>query len=71
MRRRGQAERVGGRCGRIRVERVVGVVVRGEGMVRGRSGSEVVKRIMRVRGGIEGGGGVVVGIVVCLVGGWW
>lgn len=45
---------------------VVGVVVRGEAMVRGRSGREVVKRIMRVRGGMEGGGGVE-DIVVCLV----
>lgn len=72
MRRRGLAERVGGRCGRIRVKRVVGVVVRGEGMGRGRSGREVVKRIMRVRDGIEGGGGVVVVdiVVCCLFGGW-
>ncbi len=58
MRRREQAERGGGRCGRMRVLRVVGVVVRGAVMVRGRSGREVVKRIMRVRGGMEGGGEV-------------
>ena len=58
MRRRGEAERAGGRCGRIRRVSVRGVVVRGEAMVRGRSGSGVVKRIMRVRGGMEGGGGV-------------
>lgn len=39
------------------VESVMGVVVRGEGMVRGRSGMEVVNRIMRVRGGDGGGEG--------------
>lgn len=39
-------------------------------MVRGRSGREVVKRIMRVRGGIEGGGGAEV-MVVCLVDAVW
>ena len=51
----------------MRVLRVRGVVVRGEAMVRGRSGSEVVKRIMRVNGGMEGGGGVddIAGCVVC------
>ncbi len=40
----------------MRVERVIGVVVRGEGMVRGRSGMEVVNRITSVRGEEEGGG---------------
>lgn len=51
----------------MRVLRVRGVVVRGEAMVRGRSGREVVKRIMRVNGGMEGGGGVddIAGCVVC------
>ncbi len=53
----GEAESVGGRCGRMSVERVVGVVRRGWGMVRGRSGMEVVKRIMRFRGGMVGGEG--------------
>ena len=57
IRRMGEAEREGGRCGRMRVERVVGVVRRGWGMVRGRSGMEVVKRIMRFRGGMVGCGG--------------
>ena len=42
----------------MRVLRVRGVVVRGEAMVRGRSGREVVKRTMRVNGWMEGGGGV-------------
>lgn len=64
MRRRGRADRAGGRVGRMRVWRVCGVVVRGEAMVRGRSGREVVKRIMRVRGGMEGGGSAGVGVVV-------
>ena len=53
----GEAERVGGRCGRMRVERVVGVVRLGWGMVRGRSGMDVVKRIMRFRGRVVGGEG--------------
>ena len=39
----------------MRVERVEGVVRRGWGMRRGRSGREVVKRIMRFRGGMVGG----------------
>ncbi len=56
IKRRGEAAKAGGRCGRIRVESVIGVVVRGEGMVRGRSGMEVVNRIMSVRGEKEGGG---------------
>ena len=37
------------------MERGVGVVVREEGIVRGRSGMDVVKRITRLRGGKEGG----------------
>lgn len=41
----------------MRVKSVIAVVVRGEGMVSGRSGMEVVKRIMRVRGGKDGGEG--------------
>lgn len=41
----------------MRVESVMGVVVRGEGIVRGRSGLEVVNRIVRVRGGNGGGEG--------------
>ena len=35
----------------------MGVVVRGEEMVSGRSGMEAVKRIMRLRGGKERGRG--------------
>lgn len=61
MRRIAQADSRGGRWGRISVARVSGVVRRGWEMMRGRSGREVVKRIMRVRGGM--GGGVVEGIV--------
>ena len=57
IRRRGQVERLGGRCGRMRVERIKGVVERGEEMVSGRSGSEVVKRTIKVSGGSEGGDG--------------
>lgn len=74
MRRRGEAERAGGRFGRMRVLRVVGVVLRGAVMLSGRSGREVVKRIMRVRGGMEGGGGVddiVVVVVVCMSDAGW
>ena len=37
----------------MRVESVVGVVVRGLETVRGRSGREVVKRMIRVRGDME------------------
>ena len=47
----------------MRVLRVSGVVVRGVAMVRGRSGRDVEKRIMRVRGGM-GGGRVAEDIVV-------
>ena len=57
---------VGGRWGRMRVLSVMGVVVRGWVMVRGRSGSDVVKRMMRVRGGMEEGGAVE-DIVVCMM----
>lgn len=69
MRRRGQAERAGGRLGRMRVWRVCGVVVRGEAMLRGRSGREVVKRIIRVSGGMGmgDGWGVVEGIALVFV----
>lgn len=59
MRRRGHAERGGGRCGRIKVERVMGVVMRGKSMGMGRSGRQVVKRTMTVRGGDGEGTGVV------------
>lgn len=41
----------------MRVESVMGVVVRGEGMERGRSGNEIVNLMIRVRGEIEGGEG--------------
>lgn len=69
MRRSGECVYGAGRWGRIRAQRVVGVVRCGEAMVRGRSGREVVKRIMRVRGGMEGGGEVVVvDIDVCWFG---
>lgn len=47
-------ERSFGRCGRIKVDRVMGVVVRGEEMVSGRSGMEAVKRIMRLSGEKDG-----------------
>ncbi len=53
----GEAASGSGRCGRMSVERVVGLVRRGWGMVRGRSGMEVAKRIMRFRGGMVGGEG--------------
>lgn len=36
------------------MEEVEGVVVLGERMVRGRSGTGRAKRIMRLRGGVEG-----------------
>lgn len=43
----GQAARCGGRCGRMRVWRLCGVVVEGEEMVRERSGVGGAKRMMR------------------------
>jgi len=48
----------------MRVESVMGVVVRGEGMVKWRSEMEVAKRIMILRGGNDEGGGEVVMVVV-------
>ena len=68
MSRSGEPDWVAGRCGRMRVLSVLGVVVRGAGMVRGRSGRDVVKRIMRMRGGMEGGGGAE--DIVVLGSGW-
>lgn len=47
MRRRGDAARCVGRCGRMRVWRLSGVVVAGEGMARERSQIWGEKRIMR------------------------
>lgn len=51
----------------MRVESVVGVDFRGDGMVRGRSGMEAVKRIMRLRGVRKGEEGeeVMAGGVAC------
>lgn len=43
----GQAARCGGRCGRMRVWRLFGVVMEGEEMVRERSGVGGAKRMMR------------------------
>lgn len=57
IKRRGEAERLLGRCGRMRVTSVMGVVVRGKDMLRGRSGMEVAKRITRLRGENEEGEG--------------
>ena len=47
MRRRGDAARCAGRYGRMRVCRLSGVVVAGEGMMRGRSSIGGEKRIIR------------------------
>ena len=54
MRRSGQAERLGGRCGRMRVRRVAAFVIEGEGMGMRRSGIELAKRIIRAMGGAVG-----------------
>ena len=54
IRRRGEVERSFGRCGRIKVDRGMGVAVRGEEMVSGRSGMEAVNRIMRLSGEKDG-----------------
>jgi hypothetical protein len=60
MRRRRLSERSGGRWGRISGLRARDGVVRGEVMVRGRSGRAVVKRITSHRSSSGGGPDMVV-----------
>lgn len=63
----GQAARCLGRCGRMRVRRLCGVVVEGEEMMRERSGVGGAKRTMRCSAGqvIVVGGGGEGGLIIC------